>query len=314
MIDTIKGYILLNPNNDYNRLISNSKITISEYGYNASFNAKNIKITIRLDNDKRPFRLLFNGSLSKFHFGNNLNHLDKSELKKAITKLSDYLKIDMSNATLTRVDYGYSFTVDYPVHEYLKCLASFPRLESMRYKDSVTFFRKYAKKKLLFYDKRKEIKSLSKELLYSHSGLYLNQNILRYEIGLRLDFKRLFSVDKFTLDMLTKDFVQNKFLELWINNYSRINKLQLGLDPTELLFHHNGVYKYLSYHGIDKLGFDFTSETISNLDFDLKNPKSKRSKMKYRIKELFNSVNENTLDKNLIDELNKKIHNIKDFI
>ncbi|WP_299114295.1 phage/plasmid replication protein [uncultured Winogradskyella sp.] len=314
MIDTIKGYIDLNSNTEVKHLIVLAKKSESEYGFNATFNIENIKLTLRLNREGKPLKLYFNGSLPKFYFGNNVSYLNKADTKSAITKLSDCLRINMSKSILTRVDCGFNINLKHPVHEYIDCLAYYPRLDYMRYKDSVTFFKKHARMKLLFYDKKNEIRNNSKELLHIHPDLYLNKNILRYEISLYRRLNTFFKVDKFTLNLLMKQSIEDRLLRTWSSSYFRVKKIQLGIDPKELLHNHNGLFKYLAYHGIDRLGFNKTINTISHLNFNVKNPRSKRSKMKKTIKVLFDDVNKNTLDNNLITELDYKVSQIKDYI
>ena len=71
---------------------------------------------------------------------------------------------------------------------------------------------------------------------------------------------------------------------------------------------HYGLYKYLAFHGADKLGYQRLNNTISEIQFDVQNPLVKRSKMKATLNELLKSVRENALDKNLVVELDDKIN------
>ncbi len=316
MIDTIKGYLDIKPkeNSNFKELISEAKISTSDSGYTASLNLSNMKITFILNENYKPYKLYFNGSLSKFHFGNNLLHLNRKTIKEAVNMLSDNINVNMKKAILTRVDYGYNIEVDYSVHEYISSLISFPRLETNRYKDSVTFFTKWASKSLIFYDKIKELKNGNKEVFYSIPIEYHNKNILRYEIRLKKNLKQRFNLEQVYLKSLFDDTVQNKLKELWLKDYHKVNKLSIGKDPVHLLYRHSGLYQYLSYHGIDKLGFDEVINIISDLDFDVINPRSKRSKMKSVVKELLKEVSKNTLEKNLVRELDIKIRSVKDLI
>jgi len=313
MIDTIKGYLNLNQYRyqDFEDLLIKGSKTIKENCYTISFNLSNIKVTIKFDQNNRPLTLFFNGSLPKFYFGNNLIHLNKNTTLEAIQMLSDNLNVDMSKAILTRVDVGVNLEVDYSVHQYISCLVAFPRLEMMRFKDSVTFFTKSDYKSLIFYDKLKEIKAKDKET-YNSLPDYLDKNILRYELQLKKSLKRRLGLDKVLLKDLYCDTVQNKLLSLWLKSYHKVEKLSMDIDPIHLLQSHNGLYKYLAFHGADSLGYERLSNTISELQFDVKNSSVKRSKMKASLNELLKNVRENALDKNLVGELDDKINAIID--
>ncbi|HEY9168268.1 MAG TPA: phage/plasmid replication protein, partial [Lutibacter sp.] len=314
MIDTIKGYINLNQYKyqDFEDLIIKGSKTIKENCYTISFNLSNFKVTIKFDLNNNPLTLFFNGSLPKFFFGNNLTHLNKNTTLDAVQMLSDNLNVDMSKAILTRVDFGFNLEVDYSVHQYISCLVSFPRLEMMRFKDSVTFFTKSDYKSLIFYDKLKEIRAKDKETYNSLSSFYLDKNILRYELQLKKSLKRRLDLDKVLLKDLCSDTVQNKLLSLWVKSYHKVQKLSMDIDPIHLLKSHNGLYKYLAFHGADSLGYERLSNTISELQFNVKNSSVKRSKMKSTLNELLKNVRENALDKNLVGELDDKINAIID--
>lgn len=314
MIDTIKGYINLNQYKyqDFEEFLIQGSKTIKENCYTISFNLSNIKVTIKFDLNNKPLTLFFNGSLPKFYFGNNLIHLNKNTTLEAIQMLSDNLNVDMSKAILTRVDIGVNLEVDYSVHQYISCLVSYPRLEPNRFKDSVTFFTKSGYKSLIFYDKLKEIKDKDKETYNSLPGYYFDKNILRYELQLKKSLKRRLGLDKVLMRDLCSDTVQNKLLSLWLKSYHKVEKLSFDIDPVHLLQSHNGLYKYLAFHGADSLGYERLSNTISELQFDVKNSSVKRSKMKYTLNELLRNVRENALDKNLVGELDDKINAIID--
>jgi hypothetical protein len=96
-------------------------------------------------------------------------------------------------------------------------------------------------------------------------------------------------------------------IKLLINDYSKVVKVNIGKNPTYLIRQHNGLYRYLAYHGIDKLGFDRIIKTISKMKLGTKNDVSKRSKLKSNLKQLLNEVDKNTLEENLIKELDDKI-------
>lgn len=315
MIDTIKGYIILGQTySDFEHLFINETKSIKEDGYIISFNLSNFRITIKFDNKDKPIKLYFNGSLPKFYLGNNLSQLDWDTTKEAIQMLSDNLNVEMNDAILTRIDFGINFILKFPIHKYISCLVEFPRLERNQYKDSVTFFSKSGSKSLIFYDKIKELKDSHKTAMLPIPNIYRNQNILRYEIRLEQLLKQDLKIGRVQVKDLYDDTVQKKLMFLWLEGYQKVNKLSMGIDPLHLLNGYNGLLKYLSYHGVDKIGYHRIVNNISDLKFGIKDSSVKRSKMKATINKLLREVKEKTLDENLVGEMDDKIKFIKEFI
>lgn len=329
MIDTIKGYIDVSQYNKahFNELLKHSTRTKKENGYTKTINLSNFKITVTFKHYK-PQRLLFNGSLPKFYYGTNLIHLDWNTTKDAIQMLSDNLNVDISNAVLTRVDFGINIPLRHSVHEYTDCLLHYPRLATTRHPDTVTFFSTNGNLSIIFYNKIAEInhalKKTNKKIKYDNITYkkkdtclpYFNSNkkVLRYEIQLKKSLKTKLQLKHIKAKDLYCDTVQNKLIENWFDSYNKVHKISLGTDPDYLIKEHNGLQKYLSYHGLEKLEYDRIISKISKLNFEVKNNRVKRSKMRGSIKKLLKDVEENGLDKGILDELNNKIIYIKDYI
>lgn len=316
MIDTISGYISLEQYKYLNldHLTKDKNRSIKKEGYSITFNLKNFKLTLKYDTNGKPNRLYFNGSLPKFYFNNNLGQLDWDTTKEAVKILSEELKIDLDNAILTRIDIGINIILKKPIHQYISCIVDYPRLEWLRYKNSVTFHSKKGFKKFIFYDKIKEIKSHKNNDITQISLEYLKLNILRYELCLYQLSKQELKSGPFQLKNLFDDTVQKKLVFLLLEGYKGVNKLSIGLDPKELLEDNNGLNRYLSYHGINKIGYNRFINLINDLTPDVKNPSVKRSLMKKKVNELLKEVQENTLDENLVGEMDNKIKFIQTFI
>jgi hypothetical protein len=56
-----------------------------------------------------------NGSLCKWHLGDNFQTLGRSDAKRAIEKLSDTLHLPVNKATVARLDIAQNFIVRQPV-------------------------------------------------------------------------------------------------------------------------------------------------------------------------------------------------------
>lgn len=137
----------------------------------------NMTVTVRRD------VLRVSGSLCKFYYGNNIERLTRKETKKAIEQLSLRVGVDLSGATVERVDVSANFTARQPLKMYN---ANIGNLQGA-YKDifgkghGVTYKAKNSRARwaLLFYDKARESKRDIGALALG--GL----NILRCELQLQ---------------------------------------------------------------------------------------------------------------------------------
>ena len=68
------------------------------------------------------------GSLAKFIYPNNIYPLDRHGTRQAITKLSDGLHLDVSDARVTSMEFGQVFVMRHPVESYLSKLGDTPKL------------------------------------------------------------------------------------------------------------------------------------------------------------------------------------------
>jgi hypothetical protein len=316
MIDTINGYIHINQQDKsiFKHLLKDSKKTSTKNGCTKTINLSNFKIIISFDKKYNPTKLSFYGSLPKFYNGDNLFHLDWNQTKDAVQMLSDNLNIDISEAILTRVDFGINIPLNHSIHEYTSCLLAFPRLGTMRYKDSVTFYSTIGSRSFIFYDKPKELNKSRRGINKTLHKETIKNNILRYEMRLKKNLKDRFRLKEIKVKDLFRVTIQNKLTEYWFNGYQKVEKISLGTDPDFLLKKRNGLNTYLSYHGIERIGFDRIINKISEQEYDVKNNRTKKSKLKKEVRDLLREVQENTKEKNLLKELNEKILHVKEYI
>lgn len=309
MIDTIKGYKDLTNDNytysDFEHMFENKNPNNDKI----AFNFKNFKITIKFNN-RKAVRISFNGSLSKFYYDNNLAQLDWITLENAVKYFSDNLGVNISDAVLTRVDFGFSFVLRKPIIDYLFCISDYPRKKLLESKTSKKFFSSVDA--VSFYDKLKELKSNQKEEYFSLPEVIRNNRILRYEIQLTRSLKNIFNKDVFIVSDLFDKKVQIEIQNRWINMYNKTNKVSLSGNSHFLLEERNGIFKYLSYHGIEKLKYRKVLKIIENLNFKIKSSSSKKSKMKASIKKIIDEVDKRSDDNNLLIELDGKIKFIEE--
>jgi hypothetical protein len=165
-----------------------------------------------------------NSSLCKWYLGDNFQTLGRSDVQRAIEKLSDMLHLPVDEATITRLDIAQNFIVKQKVDVYYNHLGelkggmrspmtSMGRIESLYYYQSRGL--------LIFYDKVKEQQAKKQEI----KELYQNSNVLRYE---QRYFKRLhqsFNVERVTGAMLYNEKFYIDVIDRWRDNYRAIKKI-----------------------------------------------------------------------------------------
>jgi len=305
MIDTIKGYINLSQYKyeDVKHLLNEGRINKSKK--TVAFNLLNFRFTLKFDEKETPVRLSFNGSLSKYYYGNNLAQLNWDDIEKAINELSDNLNINLNEAILTRLDIAVNLTLEKSVNNYIHNLYSTKKKGILIYNDSITFIS--TTKDITFYDKLKELKKNDKNTYHNLPIELKNKNILRYELRLKKNLKSHFNTNNFTIEHLFQLENQHKIVDLWVNHYLKINTFININAPISLLKKRNGLKDYLSYIGLKTIGIEKVINNIQTVDFNVKDIYSKRSKMKKNLNKFIKETKCNLLEDKKIIELNNKI-------
>ncbi len=184
------------------------------------FNPENLYVYV---NDSR---ITVCGSFCKYLHGNNLVNFTREDMKLATEKLNDTFHISFEDAKVTQIDFAYNFDVSLPVESYYYHLGDLPyykRLENSynRGVEGLYYSCTTDKKKLVFYDKLKEMRFRGATI----PAEYADKNILRYEMKLLKSPAKILGYDKITLDMLSEKGFYNSVLDYWKTNYSNIEKL-----------------------------------------------------------------------------------------
>lgn len=299
MIDTIGLYI-----NEYEldykysfKEISN-KIMISNYksgnkiivGY-----LRNMRIQIS------ETSLSIMGSLSKWHFGNNIQCLSLVDTKKAIASLEEEIGIPLENARVTKLDIGANIEMKYKPELYLNKLSSLGKLHRGSFKKSSLYFTNEYSTKLRFYDKKKEVKKKDRNNLIMIDA----ENLLRYELSFFNRFKDQFG-SVYAKDLYCPSFYL-KMVKGWYTNYMKIEKktnydLLNVLKFTGKKDFRNSIVLFIcsNYNVSERLEEAFKKGEIDS---------SEKHLVKSAIKEALNTPI-NTTEKPLIDELTEKVEAI----
>ena len=108
---------------------------VTTFGY-----MENIRVTIK------PTSLFLDGSLAKYLYGgSNLYPLDRHTTKEAITSLSDALHLNIEEANLSLIEFGYNFLMQYPPKEYLNLLGEMGNRQRYRFNTDSLYYRRRGK-------------------------------------------------------------------------------------------------------------------------------------------------------------------------
>ena len=118
------------------------------------------------------------GSLTKLALGNNTQNASRLELLQAVEAFAERTKIDLSGASLSRLDLGACLSMKFAPFRYIVRMLDY-RLKTRLAagKTSVRFDDKSGKNSLLIYDKAQEVKDKHKRANVAHLG-----NLLRLEV------------------------------------------------------------------------------------------------------------------------------------
>jgi hypothetical protein len=165
------------------------------------------------------------GSLCKYHLGDNFKTMTRSSTQTAIEHLADILHLPIEKATVTRLDIAQNFIVTNPVQVYYSHLGELkhskrsPVTNGAGGIEGVYYFKRLGL--LLFYNKVKERRDKGQLI----PELYQNRNVLRYEQRYRRNLSKSFNVERVTAAMLFDETFYINVIDLWKENYFNIKKI-----------------------------------------------------------------------------------------
>lgn len=165
------------------------------------------------------------GSLCKYYLGDNFKTLGRSDVKRAVEKLSDTLHLPIEDASITRLDIAQNFMVSNPVGVYYNHLgnmksgkrsemATIGGIEGLYYFKSLYMS--------VFYNKVKEQRDKRQPI----PELYQNRNILRYEQRYyNKNILKSFNTERVTASTLYDEKFYINAVNKWRDNYFSIKKI-----------------------------------------------------------------------------------------
>lgn len=159
------------------------------------------------------------GSLCKWHLGDNYQTLDRRETQEAIEHLSDTLHLPMNEAEVTRLDFGTNLPMRHPVSVYFEHLGALRYYKRTESSDGLYYWGNG--KVLCFYDKNRERQEAGATI----PELYAGRNVLRYEIRYKKRLPKHFNRPSLTAaDLYDRAFFDD-ILHRWRDTYKAIQKI-----------------------------------------------------------------------------------------
>ncbi len=176
--------------------------------------------TGKLDNLKVSYNnqsIIINGSLCKYHYGENISTLTRQSTKETIEKLSDTLSFDVGKCDVTRADISTNVSTTYPPSVYYPYLGHLDRYERNPFKGSLYY--KQSTKEIIFYDKVKDAKAKGMEIPTE----FKHTNLFRYELRLLKSLNKHLNQIVKAKD-LYDETTYTKVGSLWYKTYTDIEK------------------------------------------------------------------------------------------
>lgn len=191
---------------------------VGEHNYNGEIvitgSLKGLKISLN-----RCQMKIKNGSLCKWHLGDNFQTMGRGDTQRAIEHLSDVLHVPMSKASVTRLDIAQNLIVRYSPEVYLNHLGILKHANRLQMPNGLYYI--FANRLLCFYDKNREQKSKRGPI----PELYEGRNVIRYEQRYTNRIASQLKVCAVTGAMLYDEFFYIGLLNRWKDAYKAIQKI-----------------------------------------------------------------------------------------
>jgi len=177
----------------------------------------------KLDNlriKKNPNGSLVNGSLAKYYLGSNLFQLKRKDVKLAIEKISDSLKLPFQESKIYRLDWGANFILNKPLQFYYLCLGDKPRFIKNDLAKKGTLQYITDEEVLVFYNKLKEMKRSRQNI----PETFIGKNVLRYEARIIKKVAMHMKLPEIKAKNLSEENFYRQGVNLWKDLYFSIHR------------------------------------------------------------------------------------------
>lgn len=159
------------------------------------------------------------GSLCKWHLGDNLKTMGRGDTQGAIERLSDTLHLPMDKATVTRIDVAQNIFVKNPVETYLNHLGQLKHATRLQQPSGLYYYK--GAETICFYDKIREQRTKGEEI----PEMYKDKNFLRYEHRYTKRLASTLNVKEVTAALLYDEAFYISLVRRWRDTYKQIEKL-----------------------------------------------------------------------------------------
>lgn len=156
------------------------------------------------------------GSMCKYHLGDNLKVMRRQDMQDCIERLSDTLHVPLSKASVTRLDWAENLVMKKPIGEYLDHLGTPARGWRNRYSETSLYYHGMNGKTFCFYDKIAEMGGETVETAWQ------GKNVLRLEQRYTKHLARFLCVDKVTAKDLYEQTFYARYTKEWANDFLKI--------------------------------------------------------------------------------------------
>lgn len=160
-----------------------------------------------------------NVSLPKVLYNENISNVNFRTTSDAIEVLEDGLQLNLSNASLTRLDLAQNFIMKHPVEAYFHDLGELRYFVRRPDKDGL-YYDRGKNMQLIFYDKNKEAKTKQMTVPYYTK----NENLLRYELRFKKRLTKALNMPSVKVSHLTQEEFYMKVVDRWEEEFNNITK------------------------------------------------------------------------------------------
>jgi hypothetical protein len=275
MIDTIHIYT-----KSYNVLesfdigvIENLTVHNGKFGKYFKGNIGNFRVTYSTNN------LSFQGSLTKFLLGNNVQNMSRNQITEAFKKLEAKLGFEIGNFRISRIDIGVTFEMKSIIPMYLESLVEMPRYNVNTYGSETKSFMNKSKT-ITFYDKANKYNSKKHDLRLADLDMN-SDNLLRYELQIKKANRIL---GKITVNELNTDKYLKKLVNMWKNDFHKIKKNRKLIDIELIKFTKpKDFFTYLACDRIEVKGKEESFQLLTKLCENGEIDRRRKSDIKKRL-------------------------------
>jgi hypothetical protein len=269
-----------------------------------SGNLENLKITVSMAG------VSIKGSLAKFLLPDNTFTLNRHQVREAIEKLSDTLKIDVSEAKITRIDVSTNFIMEYEAKRYYSVLGLCTHFNRVQATNNTLYYHSKGKdqwRSMVFYNKAREVSDRNGIM----PDVFKGENLLRYESRWNTRLPQQLKECEVMGKTLYSERFYNKIVTLWADSYFRIEKKKnINIDAMDKIKTVSDATDFICAIALQKL----STEEVQNLLEGMKQQKifsdaKYYSRLKNKLKDISNKTDITEAD-NLAKELDAEIRNV----